>query len=122
MPKIRKEQIMTNREFYETVINANINDEITAYASAAIEKMDKANEKRRNTPTKSQKENEPIIAAITEILNDEVKTASDIAATLEISVQKASSLLTKLVKDGIATSEDIKVPKKGTVKGYKLAE
>lgn len=113
---------MTNREFYETVINANINDEITAYATAAIEKMDKANEKRRNTPTKSQKENEPIIAAITEILNDEVKTASDIAATLEISVQKASSLLTKLVKDGVATSEDIKVPKKGTVKGYKLAE
>ena len=31
---------MTNREFFEAVINANINDELTAFATTSIEKLD----------------------------------------------------------------------------------
>ena len=112
----------TNRNFYEDVIKAEISDEVTAFATAALAKMDAANEKRRNTPTKAQKENEPILEAITAELSAELKTASDIAAVVEISVQKASSLLRMLVANGVVVAEDVKVPKKGTVKGYKLAD
>ena len=114
---------MTNREFYNAIINANINDEITAYAQAAIEKMDATNEKRRNTPSKTQVENQPLMDKIAnEVLTAEPKTASDVAAVLEISVQKASALLRALVNDGKATVTDVKVAKKGTQKAYALAE
>ena len=110
---------MTNREFYNAVIEANINDEITAYAETAIEKMNTVNEKRRNTPSKNQPLVEQILAGI---LTHEPKTASDVAAELGVSVQKASSLLRSIVAAGKATVTDVKVAKKGTQKAYALAE
>lgn len=114
---------MTNREFYNAIINANINDEITAYAQAAIEKMDATNEKRRNTPSKTQEANAPLYEQIVNtILTSEPKTASDVASELGVSVQKASALLRGLVADGKAVSSDVKVAKKGTQKAYTLAE
>ena len=113
---------MTNRDFYNAVINANISDELTEYATNALTKMDAANEKRRNAPTKAQKENLPVIESIQGVLTGELQTASDIAALVGISTQKASALLRGLVGDGYAVAEDIKVPKKGLVKGYKLAD
>lgn len=114
---------MTNREFYNAVINANVNDEITEYATAALAKMDATNEKRRNTPSKKAVENQPLIDQIlAEILTHEPKTASDVAADLGVSVQKASSLLRTIVADGKATVTDVKVAKKGTQKAYALAE
>ena len=38
-----KEFIMTNREFFNAIINANVNDELTAHATAELEKLDKRN-------------------------------------------------------------------------------
>ena len=112
---------MTNREFYTAVINANVNEDITTYAQAALDKMDAANEKRRNTPSKKAIENQPLVDQIVnEILTSEPKTASDVAAELGVSAQKASALLRGLGDAVVVT--DIKVPKKGTVKGYALAE
>lgn len=114
---------MTNREFYNAIVNGTINDEVTAFAQAALEKMDATNEKRRNTPSKTAIENQPLIDTIvTSILTHEVKTASDVATELGVSVQKASALLRQIVADGKATVEDVKVAKKGTQKAYKLAE
>ena len=113
---------MTNREFYTAIVNANINDEITSYAEAAIAKMDATNEKRRNTPSKTQIENAPLLETIVStILTGEPKTASDVATELEVSPQKASALLRSLVVDGRANVTDIKVAKKGTQKAYTLA-
>ena len=120
---------MTNREFYTTIINANISEEVTAMAQAAIDKMDATNEKRRNTPSKAQKENQPLIDTIvTTILTHEPKTASDVAVELgaalgeDIKVQKASALLRAIVADGKATVTDVKVAKKGTQKAYSLVD
>lgn len=114
---------MTNREFYNAVITANVNDEITEYATAALAKMDATNEKRRNTPSKKAIENQPLIDQIVnEILTHEPKTASDVANEIGVSVQKASALLRAIVASGVATAEDVKVAKKGTQKAYKLAE
>ena len=114
---------MTQREFYNAIINGTINDEVIEAAKAAIAKMDATNEKRRNTPSKTMIENEPLLNQIkTEILTNEGKTASDVAEILGVKVQKASALLRALVAEGVARVEDVKVPKKGTQKAYTLAE
>lgn len=114
---------MTNREFYTAIINADIDPETTEFAKAAIAKLDATNEKRRNTPSKAQKDNEPLMNQIVAtILTAEPKTASDVAAELGVTPQKASALLRALVANGQANVEDVKVPKRGTQKGYTLVE
>lgn len=115
---------MTNREFLIAVANLeNAPQELRDEATARIEKMDAANEARKNKPSKKATENAPIMEQIVnEILTTEAKTASAVAEAAGISVQKASALLRQLVADGKATVADQKMPKKGTVKVYALAE
>ena len=109
----------TKREVLNTIVNGTINDEVIAWASAQIERMDAANEKRRNSVSKKAQENAPLVDRIVnEILGDEPKTATDIAAVMELSVQKVSALCRAAVKEGRAVSEDVKVKGKGTQKGY----
>ena len=113
---------MTNREFYTAISNGTINDEVIAHAIAALEKLDATNEKRRNTPSKTAIENQPLVDQIvSEILTSEPKTASDVAAVLGVKVQKASALLRQIVANGQAVVSEVKVPKRGTQKAYALA-
>ena len=109
---------MTNRDFYTAVINANVSDELTVFATEAIAKLDARNAKRANTKSKTQIANEPIIEVISKVLTDEPMLASKIAELCEISTQKASALVKKV--DGVQ-SVDVKVKGKGTQKGYFLA-
>lgn len=111
---------MTNREFFTAVANGTMNDEVMAHAVSAIEKLDAALEKRKNTPSKKDAENAPILEAITNALTTEPVVAADIATAVGISTQKASSLLRKLVASGVATVTEVKVPKKGVQKAYAL--
>lgn len=113
---------MTNREFYTAVINANVNADLTEFAQAAIEKLDASNAKKAEKLAEKRAEEQPIYDALAAVLTDEPQTASDLAAQIpEISsVQKASSMLRKLVDLGIAVSTDLKV-KGRTVKGYAKA-
>lgn len=117
-----KEKKMTLREFY-TAISATegIAEDLKNYAEEQIAKLDAANEKKRNKPSKKQAENAPVIEAIKGVLTNEYKTASVIAAEVEISVQKASGLLRGLVATGEVVSKDVNVPKKGPAKAYALA-
>lgn len=112
---------MTNREFYEAIINGTINDEIKAHAEEAIEKMDARNAKRANTPSKTAIANAPLIEEIKKLLTNEPQTASAIGEKMEISTPKASALLRQIVANGDAFVTDVKVPKKGKQKGYYLA-
>ena len=112
---------MTQRNFYENVIAANLSDEMTEFAQSMIDKLDKKNETRRTTKSKSQIANDGIK---TEILNsmkaDTVYTAGIVATDFEISTQKASALLKQLVESGnLEVIEGYKTSK-GKVKGYKL--
>lgn len=112
---------MTKREFYTAIMNGEIDEQVKLFASEELEKMDAANEKRRNTLSKKAQENLPLLQQITdEILTDEPKTATDVAVVLEVSVQKASGLLRRLVEDGKAVKVDVKIKSKGTQKGYIL--
>ena len=109
---------MTNREFFTAIVNSDLNDDLKAFASESIAKLDARNAKRASTPSKTQKENEPIIKAIAKILTDEPMLASKIAELCKISTQKATALVKKV--EGVQ-SVDVKVKGKGTQKGYFLA-
>lgn len=117
---------MTNREFYTAIANANINEELTAYAVAAIEKLDATNEKRKAKAaegvSKKAEENAPIKAAIRAALTNEAQTAPQIAAIVGVTHNKVTPLAKQLVAEGIAEQVEIKVPGKGTMKGYLLAD
>ena len=112
---------MTNREFLTAVSTNAVTEDVIAYAAAQLVKMDEANEKRKNKPSKTAEANAPILESITGILTAEPQTATDIAGLVGISTQKASALLRQLVASGAAVQSEVKVPKRGIVKAYALA-
>ena len=120
---------MTEREFYTAVIEANINEDLTVFATKGIEKLDKANEARKvKTAEKAvakEAEKAPIREAIFAVITTgEGKTASDLIAEagVDIKPQAIPSLLKPLIEDGKVIKTDIKVKGKGSVRGYALPE
>ena len=115
---------MTEREFLNKVLAIEgIAEELATYATEGIAKLDARNDKRKNTQTKNQKENEGVMTAIVDLLAaNGAMGASEIGAALGITTQKASALCRLLVDGGKLTVADIKVKNKGTVKQYSLTE
>lgn len=114
---------MTNRDFFSAIAtNDALTAEIREFAENAIAKLDERNAKRSSTPSKTAIANEPIKAAILEYLenHDGFVIASEIADALEITTSKVSALCRQLIEAGSVKSEDVKVPKRGKVKGYTL--
>lgn len=111
---------MTNREFLTAIAsNETLSADLVEHATAALAKMDAANEARKNKPSKKATENAPIMEQIVnEVLTAEAQTASVIAEAVGISVQKASALLRALVAEGRAEVTEVKIPKKGVQKAY----
>ena len=109
---------MTKREFYNAIANGQMTDEIMEFATEQIARMDSANEKRKNTLSKKQEENKAVKAEMLKHLDTEPMTATTVGELMGISTQKASALLRQLVNDGKATATEVKIPKKGTQKGY----
>lgn len=114
---------MTRRDFYNSIINGTVNDEVIEMAKAEVAKLDATNDKRKATPSKTAVANAPIKEAIVKLLTERQYTmcASDVGATLELTTQKASALLRQLQDEGIVTATEQKVPKKGSVKFYGIA-
>ena len=116
---------MTNREFYTFVANGTINEDVIAHATVSLEKMDAANEARKNKVTPKAAEKAAADAVIREnilsFVTTAVQTEADIAAQAEVTPAKARAELRKLVEARLVVKSDIKVPKKGVVKGYSLA-
>ena len=114
---------MTNREFFNNVINNTITEEVKAHAKTELVKLDEKNEKRKNTLNKNQKENELLKVDVLNFIKEKgASVASAIGVGLGMSTQKASSLCTLLVKEGKLSVSDLKVKNKGTVKQYTLIE
>lgn len=109
---------MTKREFYNAIANGQMNDEVKATAEEYLVKMDEALEKRKNTMTKKQEENEAVKVEILGHLDTEPKTATTIGELVGISTQKALALLRQLVNDGKATATEVKITGKGKRKAY----
>lgn len=114
----------TARDFFKGILsNPSISAVERAYAEAAIAKLDERNEKRKNTPNKTQVANEPVKAAILAYLGEHARAvASDIAAACGVSTQKVSALCKQLVEAGAVSVADVKVKGKGTLKAYSLGE
>ena len=116
---------MTNREFYTNIANGNITEAEKEFALAAIAKMDETNEKRKNKVSPKEAEKQAEMAALREsifaVITNDPQTEADIAAQVGVTGAKARAQLRKLVAEGKIVSADIKVPKKGTCKGYSLA-
>lgn len=112
---------MTNREFFNAIISANVNDELTAHATAELEKLDARNAKRSSKPSKTQLANEPIKAHLLEILAVKPMTASEIhEVDADLSSSKISTLCGQLAKEGKVSIQEIKVPKVGKRNQYSL--
>ena len=115
---------MTNREFYNAIANSeNLSTELTEKAADLLAKLDAANaharEKRAEKPSKKSVENAPIKAAMLEHFTEGTGlTAANVAALMDIKVQKASALLRQLVADNVLSVSDVKIKGKGTVKMY----
>ena len=117
---------MTNREFYTNIANGTLTQNEIDFAVAAIEKLDATNAKRKEKAaqgvSKKAEENAPIKASILAALSAEAQTAPQIAATLGLTHNKVTPLAKQLVAEGLAVQTDIKVPGKGTMKAYTLAD
>lgn len=123
---------MTNRELYTNTINylRGADDVDTAELIAAFEnalaRMDATNEKRKAASAlkaaEKQAEKEPIREALFAVMGDEdaPMTASMLieAAGLDIMPASVPSLMRPLVEAGRVAKVDMKVPGKGTQRGY----
>ncbi len=115
---------MTNREFYQSVLEANINDETNAFAAHAIEQLDATNAKRREKAAEKSAEKDaekaPVREALFACITAEPKTATTLIAEagLEIKPQSVPSLLKPFVESGEVEKVDVKVTGKCTQRGY----
>jgi len=121
---LKGKKTMTNREFLNAIVEANINEELTAFAAGEIEKLDHTNEVRRakmaEKSAAKQAEKAPLRDAIYAVITDEPKTATMLIeeAGLELKPQSIPSLLKALVEDGSVNKVDVKIKGKGTQRGY----
>ena len=85
---------MTEREFLTKVIAIEgIAKDLADYANEGIAKLDARNDKRKNTQTKAQKENEGVMTTIVETIPaNGAMVASEIATAFGFSTLKASAL------------------------------
>ena len=120
---------MTYREFYTAVINAELSEEMTEFATAAIKKLDDKNANRKSTTGNPKKaENEKFKERIYEDMNAEpnrIFTAKELSTLYttdenEVTTQKISALLRQMAESGIVKVLEVKDSKKNKVKGYQI--
>ena len=114
---------MTKREFYNAIISMNsVSAEMKEKAADLIAALDREAARNSSRPSKKSVENAPVKAAILDLLaSHSAMLASEVAAALEISTAKASSLLTQLANESKVVGEEISVPKQGKRKQWRLA-
>lgn len=113
---------MTQREFYNAIIEANLSEEITDFCKEAIVRLEMRKKARSAKPTKTQIENAAIKEKIIEFGSNRTTGffAGDIAKEFELSIQKASGICTQMRKEGILKDIEVKVKGKGKLKQYSV--
>ena len=125
---------MTNREIYKNVLALIDGDdenevnvmELRAAVIDAIARLDATNEKRKAASAlkaaEKQAEKEPIREALLAVMGgeDAPMTASMLIEAAELDIKPASvpSLMRPLVEAGRVVKVDMKIPGKGTQRGY----
>lgn len=120
---------MTNREFYTAISNIEtIAEDLREFAANALAKMDENGLKRRavaaEKAAEKQAERAPIRDALLEVMGDaeNPKTASmlieEAGLTDTVKPTSVPSLMRPLVETGVVVKVDMKIPGKGTARGY----
>ena len=110
---------MTYAQAIDNAINGILNDETVERLNALKEQLAKRNSGGAlKKPTKTQRENEEYKVKIVDMLKEDVDgmTATEIGFTLAISCQKASAILSQMVK-----AEAVHKVKEGKVTRFVLA-
>jgi hypothetical protein len=115
---------MTNREFFTNIANGTLTDAEKEHATAALAKLDAANEARKNkTSPKAQEkavENAKFDETLIGVLTKDPQIEADIANALGVTGPKARAGLKRLIEAGVVVKSEVKVPKKGVQKAYAL--
>ena len=119
---------MTQKQFLEAVLTADVADELKEYATDRLEKLaaqrEKANAKAaEKRAEKANTEYEPIRTAIFEVLTETPKTAPQLIAEAELDVtaHKVSYAMRELIDNGTVVKKQITVNGKGKHIAYALA-
>lgn len=104
---------MTIREFYQAVIEANINDELTTKATELTAALDARNEKRKGMETKEKKETAERRAAVLAFLKEHegAFTRDQIAFKIDMDPAKVSGACKGLIDAGLVEKSEVKVEK-----------
>ena len=111
---------MTNREFFNAIVKANIGEDITNHALAEIGKLDKKNAKRKATEGQIKDENKPIAETILATLANGTMISAELAKAIGQTTQKTNGVAGEMVKLGMITKSKVKVKNKGEVTAYSL--
>ena len=115
---------MKIRDFYTAVAANEANtEEVRQHAQSELDKMDAANEKRRNTPSKTAVANGLLAdELLPKLVKDTVYTSAQVSEMMGgVHPSKATAIIKVLIERGamIETAEKVKA-KNGKVKGYQL--
>ena len=113
---------MTQREFFQAVISAEVAQELKDYATQQIEALGKKNS-ARNAKAKEKKDavNAPLLAQINALLADgKTHTCAEIAAYTGANSPKIAALVKPFVDNGAIVKETVKNGKNRAV-AYKNA-
>lgn len=122
---------ITKKDFYNAIIAlAKGNaidiaaDDLVVFANKEIAALERKAAKAKETAAKKKSEDDPIMAAVLEVLeaNDDYLTIPAVTAAINVedyTTSKVQYRLNALVKAEQAETADIKVDKR-TVKGFKL--
>ena len=102
-------------------------DEIVAFAEKEITLLDKKAAKTKETAAKKKTESDALMDAVAQALSEDFEPIADIAARIEgddVTVSKCTYRLNKLVENGTAEKQAIKIPgadgkKNRTIQGYR---
>ena len=118
---------MTNKEFFNAIISADLSAEITAKAQHLLDTTEKKSGKRAEAQSANQSANLAIFNTLASLMKSgttyaisEIKTLASDTEYAECSTAKLSAVFRLAVENGLATVMDnYKVGGKGrTVKGY----
>ena len=121
---------MTNREIYTTAIKVckeygtDESVDLALEFENLIAKLDATNEKRKASAAakalEKQAEKAPVRAALFDAMSATPMTATELIAAAGLDIKPASvpSLLRPFVEEGAILKVDVKVPGKGTQRGY----
>ena len=112
---------MTSRQHYEAIAKGVVSEATQQWAAAQLAKIEERAAKNREKPSKKALENEPLKKALLQHLSNESPnklTEAELGEALNVSHNKAGSLVRQLVAEGIVSSEEAKIPKIGKRKVY----